>query len=104
MTKEDQEKILIAKLHDNLLRSQTSIVVTTHTAKLIIVRKEDKSFLNEALKQAVDKVILDTNFKDHDRPMANFEEIQSHVAKERGWIEYKEQFQDDLLRKAKLGR
>lgn len=50
-------------------------MVTTHTAKLIIVRKENKSFLNEALKQAIDKMILDTNFKDHDRPMANFEEI-----------------------------
>jgi len=66
---------LIAKLHDSLSRSQTSIVVTTHTAKFIIVRKENKSFLNEALKQAIDKVILDSNFKDHDRPMANFEEI-----------------------------
>jgi hypothetical protein len=66
---------LVAKLHDNLLRSQTSIVVTTHTAKLIVVRKEDKSFLNEALKQAVDKIILDMNFKDYDRPMANFEEV-----------------------------
>lgn len=66
---------MVAKLHDNLLRSQTSIVVTTHTAKLIVVRKEDKSFLNEALKQAVDKIILDMNFKDYDRPMANFEEV-----------------------------
>jgi hypothetical protein len=68
--------MLVEKLQDNLIRSQTSVVCSSSTAKLIVIRKEDKSFLNEALKQAMDKVILDQNFKDYDRPLGNFKEIQ----------------------------
>lgn len=49
--------------------------MTTATAKLISIRKEDKSFLNEALKQSVDKVILDQNFNDFDRPLPNFDAV-----------------------------
>lgn len=44
-------------------------MVTSATAKLIIIRKEDKTFLNEALKQAIDKAIIEENFMDHDRPL-----------------------------------
>ena len=44
------------------MRSQTSIIVTSATAKLIIIKKEDKTFLNEALKQSIDRVIIDENF------------------------------------------
>jgi hypothetical protein len=44
---------------DSLVRSQTTIFVTSATAKLIVIKKEDKTFLNEALKQSIDKVILD---------------------------------------------
>lgn len=44
------------------MRSQTSIMVTSATAKLIIIKKEDKTFLNEALKQSIDRVIIDENF------------------------------------------
>jgi len=44
------------------MRSQTSIVVNSATAKLIIIKKEDKTFLNEALKQSIDRVIIDENF------------------------------------------
>ena len=68
-------ELLVNRLHDNLVRSQTSIIVTTAIAKLIQIRKEDKSFLNEALKQSVDKVILDQNFIDFDRPLPNFESV-----------------------------
>lgn len=56
-------------MHENLLKSQTSIMITSAIAKLIIIKKEDKTFLNEALKQSIDKVIIDENFKDHDRPL-----------------------------------
>ena len=49
-----------------------TIYVTSATAKLIVIRKEDKSFLNETLKQSIDKVVLDQNFRDCDRPLANF--------------------------------
>jgi len=44
-------------------------MVTSATAKLIIIRKEDKTFLNEALKQEIDKAIIEENFMDHDRPL-----------------------------------
>lgn len=46
-------------MQDNLTRSQTSIVVMSATAKLIVIRREDKTFLNESLKQSIDRVILD---------------------------------------------
>jgi predicted oxidoreductase (fatty acid repression mutant protein) len=42
------------------------------TAKVIVIRREDKTFLNEALKQSIDKVILEQDFKDVDRPLNNF--------------------------------
>lgn len=50
---------LIDFMQDNLTRSQTSIVVMSATAKLIVIRREDKTFLNESLKQSIDRVILD---------------------------------------------
>ena len=46
-------------MHDSLMRSQTTIFVTSATAKVIVIKKEDKTFLNEALKQSIDRVILD---------------------------------------------
>jgi hypothetical protein len=57
------------------MRSQTSIIVTSATAKLIIIKKEDKTFLNEALKQSIDRVIIDENFQDHDRPLKNVKQV-----------------------------
>ena len=50
-------------------------MVTSATAKLIVIKKEDKTFLNEALKQSVDKVIIEENFQDHDRTLRNFKEV-----------------------------
>ena len=50
-------------------------MVTSATAKLIVIKKEDKTFLNEALKQSVDRVIIEEHFQDHDRPLKNFKEI-----------------------------
>ena len=54
--------MFIEFMHESLIRSQTSIMVTSSTAKLIVIKKEDKTFLNEALKQSIDKVIIDENF------------------------------------------
>jgi hypothetical protein len=42
------------------------------TAKVIVIRREDKTFLNEALKEEIDRVILGSDFKDYDRPLSNF--------------------------------
>lgn len=67
--------MFIEFMHESLMRSQTSIMVTSSTAKLIIIKKEDKTFLNEALKQSIDRVIIEENFKDHDRPLKNFKEV-----------------------------
>ena len=71
------------------MRSQTSIMVTSSTAKLIVIKKEDKTFLNEALKQSIDKVIIDENFQDHDRPLKNFKEVQKALEEAKSWITHK---------------
>ena len=49
-TEETYQNLFIEYMHESLMRSQTSIIVTSATAKLIIIKKEDKTFLNEALK------------------------------------------------------
>lgn len=43
-------KQLTERMHHILLRSQTSITVVSAVAKLIVIRREDKTFLNEMLK------------------------------------------------------
>jgi hypothetical protein len=91
-------------MHDNLIRSQTSIMVTSATAKLIVIRKEDKTFLNEALKQSIDRVIIEQNFKDHDRPFPNFKLVQKSIEEARGWICHKKKTEETILKEAKLDR
>lgn len=58
------------------MQSQTTIFVNSASAKLLVVKKEDKSFLEEGLKQSIDKAVLDMNFKDFDRPLINKREIK----------------------------
>lgn len=53
------QRKFVEHMLDLLIRSQTSVFVTSATAKVIVIKKEDKSFLNEALKQSIDRVILD---------------------------------------------
>lgn len=86
---EQCQRKFIDHMHDSLMRSQTSIYVNSATAKLIVIMKEDKTFLNEALKQSIDRVILDQNFKDCDRPLGNFKEVQKSVERTRGWLQFK---------------
>lgn len=50
------------------MQAQTSIIVTSSTAKFLVVKKEDKGLLNEYLRICIDKAILKTNFEDLDRP------------------------------------
>ena len=57
------------------MRSQCSITATSATVKVIVIRKEDKSFLSETLKQSIDRAILVQDFKDFDRPLPNFIEV-----------------------------
>lgn len=56
------------------------------TAKVIVIRREDKTFLNEALKEEIDRVILRSEFRDFDRPLSNFKQVQRAVEKNRSWI------------------
>ena len=96
--------MFIEYMHQSLMRSQTSIMVTSSTAKLIIIKKEDKTFLNEALKQSIDRVIMEENFKDHDRPLKNFKEIQKTLEEAKGWIAHKKKLEEDFLKEAKFNR
>ena len=76
-------------MQDSLIRSQCSIIVTSAEAKVIVINKEDKTFLNESLKQAIDKAIMDKNFMDFDRPLVNFKAVREAESQNRGWIQYK---------------
>jgi hypothetical protein len=43
--------------------------VTSATAKFLVVKKEDKNFLNEYLKGCIDRAVLEEDFFDYDRPL-----------------------------------
>ena len=101
---EAYHQMFIDHMHDNLMRSQTSVMVTSATAKLIVIKKEDKTFLNEALKQSVDKVIIEENFQDHDRPLRNFKEVQDTLHRARSWITQKKRLEETFLKEAKFNR
>lgn len=83
------EEMLVDKLHHTLTRSQASIVVASANAKFLVVKKEDKSFLNEYLKGCIDKAVLEEDFYDYDRPLPTFEDVQKEVARKRGYNEWK---------------
>ena len=85
----DYQKMFADHMQDSLIRSQCSIIVTSAEAKVIVINKEDKSFLNESLKQAIDKAIMDKNFMDFDRPLVNFKAVREAESQNRGWIQYK---------------
>lgn len=70
------------------------------TAKLIVIRREDKTFLNAALKQSIDRVILEQDFKDFDRPLNNFKEVQHSVVQAKQWITKKKRIEGVMLREA----
>ena len=91
-------------MQDMLMRSQTSIVVMSATAKLIIIKREDKTFLNENLKQSIDRAILEQDFKDFDRPLDNFAEIRRAVQKEREWTRVKKRTEEQMLSEARANR
>lgn len=76
-------------MHDSLMRSLTTIYVTSASAKLIVIKKEDKTFLNEALKQSIDKAIVDQDFRDFDRPLNNQRDCLRAVEQTKGWIQFK---------------
>ena len=68
--------MLIDELYLKLITAQASIIVTSATAKFLVVKKEDKNFLNEYLKGCIDRAVLEEDFFDYDRPLKNNEEIE----------------------------
>lgn len=58
------------------------MVADTATVKLMSIRKEDKNFLNEMLKNIIDRKILEQGFRDYDRPMDRKEDVMNVVRKD----------------------
>lgn len=57
-----KRQMLIDALYEKLMKSQTSIVVTTETAKVLVLKKTDKNFLDESIKVSIDNKLLTNNF------------------------------------------
>lgn len=58
------EKQFVDRLYPHLMKAQVSIIVTSATAKFLVIKKEDKSLLNEYLRVCMDRAILETHFVD----------------------------------------
>ena len=65
------EEAFAGRLYGQLMLAQASIIVTSSTAKFLVIKKEDKGLLNEFLRLCIDRAILETNFADVDRPENN---------------------------------
>jgi len=82
--------------------AQVSILATSATAKFLVIKKEDKSLLNEYLRVCLDRAILNLNFEDLDRPEQNHVHVHTAVQKQRGWTTYKEKFMQQIMQEAKM--
>ena len=51
----------------------------------MIIRKEDKNFLNETLKNIIDRKLLEKRFRDADRPLDNIKKVMDIVEQEKNW-------------------
>lgn len=90
------------RLYPHLMKAQVSIIVTSATAKFLVVKKEDKSLLNEYLRVCMDRAILETNFEDLDRPERNHSDVQAREAIARGWTSTKERQMNQFLKESKM--
>ena len=55
---------LYDRLMNELLKSQLTVVAATDVVKCMTLKKEDKSFLNETLKNMIDRKLLEKKFVD----------------------------------------
>lgn len=69
------EEEFSGRFYHQLMQAQASIIVTSSSAKFLVIKKEDKSLLNEYLRVCIDRAILDTNFVDKDRPQDNQNDV-----------------------------
>jgi len=96
--------MLVDKLYEVLVSAQASVVVTSATAKFLVVRKDDKNFLDAYLKSCIDRAVLDEDFFDYDRPLPTFEDVQTELARKRGYNEWKLFYEDILLSEIRAAR
>ena len=68
----------------------------------MVLRKEDKNFLNETLKNIIDRKLMEKRFRDWDRPMKNMEEIRSKCESEKEWKEMKTRLEAEMLREVAM--
>lgn len=84
------EEQFVDEVYPHLMKAQVSIIVTSASAKFLVIKKEDKCLLNEYLRVCMDRAILETNFEDLDRPERNHADVQVREARARGWTTLKE--------------
>lgn len=98
------EEEFSGRLYQQLMQAQHSIIVTSSTAKFLVIKKDDKNLLNEYLRLCIDKAILETNFMDLDRPENNQNDVMAVVQKSRGWTTFKENFMSQIMKESKMSK
>lgn len=86
------------------MRAQASVVVTSATAKFLVVRKDDKNFLDAYLKGCIDRAVLEEDFFDYDRPLPSFEDVQTELARKRGYRNWKHYYEDMIRNENRVAR
>jgi len=102
------EAVLEARIQesmfDELRRSQLTIIASSASVKLMIIKREDKNFLSETLKTFIDKKIIDTAFEDLDRPFAKHADLEAAVESDTAWRKYKEEIEENMLKEMAIDR
>jgi len=87
-----------------LLKSQLTIIACTSSVKVMVVRREDKSFLNETLKNIIDRKLIEKKFRDADRPFDRMGQVLDRANAEKEWTAYKNKLEVDLLREVAMSK
>eukprot|EP00347_Sterkiella_histriomuscorum_P020912 403335983 len=95
---------LYDRLMQELLKSQLTVVAHTSTVKVMVVKKDDKNFLNETLKNIIDRKLLEKKFRDIDRPVDNINQILEIVDSEKRWKTYKSKLEIEMLREVAMNK
>ena len=77
--------------------------MTSASAKFICIRKRDKTFLNETLKNAIDRVILDEDFADFDRPLPNMQMVLQSKQNVERQAEFRKKVSLQFLKESRAG-
>ncbi|CDW81425.1 tpr repeat-containing protein [Stylonychia lemnae] len=100
--------VMKSRLYDRLMhelqKSQLTVVANTASVKVMVIRKEDKNFLNETLKNIIDRRLLEKRFRDADRPLDNIKNVLEIVEQEKTWKQFKTKLESDMLREVAMTR